>query len=161
MGGSSKREGIYLYRASCNGPRTSAPAVTDRAQVWLWGPIPHSMSGVTTNSCYRLQQCRNRAWEEFPQTWGQELRPRGTTQPGGQGPRPRGATPPPRRRAQDGQEELLHFKVRRGSCEKIPLLQAALCWSSCEVIPHVQGKRHPSNMVGVVRGHKRADTLQP
>ena len=36
-----------------------------------------------------------------------------------------------------------------------------LCWSSSEEIPHVQGKRNPSKMVGVARGHKRADTLKP
>ena len=35
------------------------------------------------------------------------------------------------------------FKVRRGSCEEIPL---------------VQGKRNPSKTVGVARGHQRADT---
>ena len=36
-----------------------------------------------------------------------------------------------------------------------------LCWSSCEEIPHAQGKRNPSNMVRVARGHQRADTLKP
>ena len=36
-----------------------------------------------------------------------------------------------------------------------------LCWSSSEVIPHVQGKRNPSKMIGVARGHQRADTLKP
>ena len=36
-----------------------------------------------------------------------------------------------------------------------------LCWSSCEEIPHSQGKRNPSKMVGVARGHQRADTLKP
>ena len=36
-----------------------------------------------------------------------------------------------------------------------------LCWSSCEEIPHVQGKRKPSKTVGVARGHQRADTLKP
>ena len=36
-----------------------------------------------------------------------------------------------------------------------------LCWNSCEVIPHAQGKRNPSKMVGVARGHQRADTLKP
>ena len=36
-----------------------------------------------------------------------------------------------------------------------------LCWSSCEEIPHTQGKRNPSKMVGVARGHPRADTLKP
>ena len=38
---------------------------------------------------------------------------------------------------------------------------AALCWSSHEEIPHAQGKRNPSKMVGVVRGHQRADTVKP
>ena len=36
-----------------------------------------------------------------------------------------------------------------------------LCWSRCEEIPHTQGKRNPSKMVGVARGHQRADTLKP
>ena len=35
-----------------------------------------------------------------------------------------------------------------------------LCWRSCEEIPHAQGKRNPSKMVGVARGHQRADTLK-
>ena len=37
-------------------------------------------------------------------------------------------------------------KVRRGGQEEIPL---------------VQGKRNPSKMVGVARGHQGADTLKP
>ena len=36
-----------------------------------------------------------------------------------------------------------------------------LCWSSREEIPHAQGKRNPSKMVDVARGHQRADTLKP
>ena len=36
-----------------------------------------------------------------------------------------------------------------------------LCWSSREEIPHAQGKRNPSKMVVVARGHQRADTLKP
>ena len=36
-----------------------------------------------------------------------------------------------------------------------------LCWSSHEEIPHAQGKRNPSKMVGVARGHQRVDTLKP
>ena len=36
-----------------------------------------------------------------------------------------------------------------------------LCWSSREEIPHAQGKRNPSKMVGVARGHQRADPLKP
>ena len=38
---------------------------------------------------------------------------------------------------------------------------AALCWSRRGEIPHAQGKRNPSKMVGVARGHQRADTLKP
>ena len=38
---------------------------------------------------------------------------------------------------------------------------AALCWSSCEEIPHAQGKRNPSKMVGFARRHQRANTLKP
>ena len=36
-----------------------------------------------------------------------------------------------------------------------------LCWSSCEEIPHTQGKRNPSKMVGIARRHQKADTLKP
>ena len=35
-----------------------------------------------------------------------------------------------------------------------------LCWSSCEEIPHVQGKRNPSKTVGVARGI-RGQTHKP
>ena len=38
---------------------------------------------------------------------------------------------------------------------------AALCWSSHEEIPHAQGKKNPSKMVGVARRHQRANTLKP
>ena len=38
---------------------------------------------------------------------------------------------------------------------------AAFCWSSREEIPHAQGKRNPSKMVGVARGHQRGNTLKP
>ena len=36
-----------------------------------------------------------------------------------------------------------------------------LCWSSREKIPQAQGKRNPSKIIGVARGHQRADTLKP
>ena len=36
-----------------------------------------------------------------------------------------------------------------------------LSWSSREEIRHAQGKRNPGKMVGVARGHQRADTLKP
>ena len=37
---------------------------------------------------------------------------------------------------------------------------AALCWSSCEEIPHAQGKRNPSKTVCVAREHQRPNTLK-
>ena len=36
-----------------------------------------------------------------------------------------------------------------------------LCWNSREEIPHVQGKRNPTKMVRVARGHQRANTMKP
>ena len=36
-----------------------------------------------------------------------------------------------------------------------------VCWSSHEEIPHAQGKRNPSKLVGVARGHQRAYILKP
>ena len=47
---------------------------------------------------------------------------------------------------QEGLEELFHVQGQEGRGEEIPL---------------VQGKRNPSKMGGVARGHKRADTLKP
>ena len=38
---------------------------------------------------------------------------------------------------------------------------AELAWSSHEEMTQFQGKRNPSKMVGVARGHQRADTLKP
>ena len=43
-------------------------------------------------------------------------------------------------------------KVRSSSCALL---------EHCEETPHVKGKRKPSKMVGVARGHQRADTLKP
>ena len=53
------------------------------------------------------------------------------------------------------------FKVTRGGCEEIPLIQGKeqrLRSAGAAEIPHVQGKRNPSKTVGVARGHQRADT---
>ena len=44
---------------------------------------------------------------------------------------------------------------------KVCLVKAMVYWSSHEEIPHVQGKRNQSKMVGVASGHQRADTLKP
>ena len=57
------------------------------------------------------------------------------------------------------------MKVRKGGGRRYPSSKvwssAVLCWSSREEIPHAQGKRNPSKMVGVARGHQRGDTLKP
>ena len=58
------------------------------------------------------------------------------------------------------------MKVRNGGSKEIPLIQGKeqwLCFAGAAVkrYPHVQGKRNPSKMVGVTRGHQRADTLKP
>ena len=88
--------------------------------------------------------------------------------PGGQGTLPRGATPSKERllhRHRKAERSYSMFKVRRGGNEKIPLVQGKeqqLHFAGAAMkIPHVQGKRNPSKMVGVVRGHQRSDTLKP
>ena len=58
------------------------------------------------------------------------------------------------------------MKVRKGGGEEIPLLQGKeqrlrFAGAAIEEIPHAQGKRNPSKMVGVARGHQRAVTLIP
>ena len=57
------------------------------------------------------------------------------------------------------------FKVRRGGCKKISLVQGRkqqLHFAGAAVRrPHVQRKRNPSKMVGFARGHQKADTLKP
>ena len=56
------------------------------------------------------------------------------------------------------------LKVRNSGGKEIPLIQGKeqwLCFAGAAVTryPQAQGKRNPSKMVGVVRGHQRADTL--
>ena len=58
------------------------------------------------------------------------------------------------------------MKVRNGGSKEISLIQGKeqrLCFAGAAVkrYPHVQGKRNPRKMVGVARGHQRADTLKP
>ena len=81
----------------------------------------------------------------------------------GQGWRPTGATPCPKSGAvaernnpmskerrlcglRRAERSYSTFRVRRGGGEETPL---------------IQGKRNPSKMVGIARGHQRADTLKP
>ena len=68
--------------------------------------------------------------------------------------------------AQEGLEELSHVEGQEGWWEEIPLIQGKeqwLCFAGAAVkrYPNAQGKRNPSKMVGVARGHQRADTLKP
>ena len=70
------------------------------------------------------------------------------------------------RRRRRAERSYSKFKVRRGTCEEIPLLQGKeqrlhLAGAVLKRYPHVQGKRNPSKTVDVVRGHQRADTLKP
>ena len=56
------------------------------------------------------------------------------------------------------------FKVRRGGGEEIPLIQGReqqlrLAGAAMKIYP--TPKRNPDKMVGVARGHQRADTLKP
>jgi len=58
------------------------------------------------------------------------------------------------------------LKVRKGGGEEISLVQGKeqwLCFAGAGMkrYPHAQGKRNPSKMVGVARGHQRANTLKP
>ena len=56
-------------------------------------------------------------------------------------------------------------KVRGGSRQELPHVQGKDQWlhfaGTAVETPHVQSKRNPSKMVGVVRGHQSADTLKP
>ena len=79
----------------------------------------------------------------------------------GQGRHPRGATPPPRSGGREGTggsrgatpcSRSGGAAVRRYPSSKVRSSGCA-CWSSREEIPHAQGKRNPSKMVGIARGH--------
>ena len=53
------------------------------------------------------------------------------------------------------------MKVRKGGGEEIPLVQGKEQWlrfarAANEEIPHAQGKRNPSKMVGVARGDRKS-----
>ena len=62
------------------------------------------------------------------------------------------------------------MKVRNGGGEEISFIQGkeqrlrfagAAMKKYMKEIPHAQGKRNPSKMVSVARGHQRADTQKP
>ena len=54
------------------------------------------------------------------------------------------------------------MKVRNSGDKEIPLIQSKeqqLCFSGAAEIPHAQGRRNPSKMIGVAGAHQRADTI--
>ena len=58
------------------------------------------------------------------------------------------------------------LKVRNGGGKEVPLIQGKeqrLCFAGAamERYPMPKVKRNPSKMIGVARGHQRADTLKP
>ena len=60
------------------------------------------------------------------------------------------------RRHKSGQEEpSIQGPHVHSQEQRLHFVEAAM------KIPHVQGKRNPSKMVGAARGHQRADTLKP
>ena len=68
--------------------------------------------------------------------------------------------------AQEGQKSYPTLKVRKGSGEEIPLVQGKeqrLLFAGAAVkrYPMPKVRENPSKMVGVARGHQRADTLKP
>ena len=70
------------------------------------------------------------------------------------------------RRHRRAERSYSMFKVRRGGGEEIPLVQGKeqrlrFAGAAVKRCPNVQGKRNPSKMVDVARGHQRADTLKP
>ena len=82
----------------------------------------------------------------------------------GQGRWPGGATPRPRSggcEGAGGPRGAIPRSRSRGATVRRHPLSKVKSRSSCEEIPHVQGKRNPSKTVGVARGHHRADTLKP
>ena len=61
---------------------------------------------------------------------------------------------------QRAERSYFTFKVRRG--DLVQGKEQQLCFAGTAVkIPHAQGKRNSSKMVGVARGHQRTDTLKP
>ena len=80
---------------------------------------------------YPVSKVRSSGGEEIPHVQGQEQWRRGDT------PRPSSGAK----------------AVRRYPTSKVR--------SSCEEIPHVQGKRNSRKTAGAERGHQRADRLKP
>ena len=113
--------------------------------------VPGCVSTGVAERSYPTPEFRGGGREELPHARGQGQRLKGAA------PHPRsgscagagglrGATPHSRSGV------MTSSKVRNSG---------VLCWSSHGEIPHIQGKRNPRKMVGIARGHQKADTLKP
>ena len=67
---------------------------------------------------------------------------------------------------QEGLEELLHVQSSSGGVAERRYSSSKVRSSGCALLEqlwrdtHVQGKKNPSKMIGVARGHQKADTLK-
>ena len=151
----------------------------DSTKVQLRGATPCPRSGAAAGRSYPASEVRGGGREELSHIQGQGWWSRvpGYDSTGaakrryapGQGQWPGGASPHPASGACTGaggprgattRSRTGGAAVRRYPSSKVRSSGCTL-WSSREEIPHVQGKRNPSKMVGVVRGHQRADALKP
>ena len=131
---------------------------------------------------YPMSEARNGGWEELPHVRGQGQWPRGANplpRPGaaaeetprirGQGgdrevqPHAQGLVTV---RAQEGLEEPSHVEGQEGRQEEILLIQGKeqrLCFAGAAVkrYPTPKARETQIKMIGVTRGHQRADTLKP
>ena len=71
------------------------------------------------------------------------------------------ATPRPRSGAAAKRSNPRSKKQRLCGCRRAKRSYSKIRRGVHEEIPHVQDKRNPSKMIGVARGHQRADTLKP
>ena len=152
--------------------------------------VPGCDGAGTAGRSHSVSKVRGGSREELPSVRGQWLpegdtpRPRSGWRPGGDSPRPRSGAagrshPEPEARAGGWEEQPEEWCLsrHRGPRGAIPCgrsgtvaarrypsskVRSSSCvfWSSREEISHVQGKRNPSKMVGVMREHQRADTLK-
>ena len=110
----------------------STPAAMDRAEAWPWEATPRPRSGVATEMP-RGRQRRRSSRGELPRTRSGAVAKR--------------SNPPPRSSCCGGrraERSCSTFKVRRGGCEKIPLLRGR------EQRLHFAGaavKRYPTSAV--------------
>ena len=124
----------------------------DDAQAWPRGATTRPRSGAKAG---RTPYRRGCGQEELPHVQGQGQWPRVPGCDGVARPRPGMAAERSNTTSKEwwlrgcrrAYRSYSTIKVRRGSGEEIPLVQCELCWSSCEEISHVQGRRNPSKTV--------------